>query len=403
VNVLHAIPAIADRYGGPSRVVLGMCRALQERGVNPLIATTDADGAGRLAVETGRPISYEGSQVIFFRRQFSEAFKYSRPLHRWLESNVARFDLVQIHAVFSHSSLAAARACLRQRVPYVVRPLGSLDCWSLTRKRLRKRLLWHLGVAEMVGNAAAMHYTSAEERRQSEIAVGSTPSVVIPLAVDDQLLNAKVARGEFRRRYPPIGDQPYVLALGRIHPVKGLELLLDSFLDAAREEEFKRWRLVIAGDGDAKYVENLKRRVQQRGSADRVLFTGWLEGAKKLEALRDAALFALPSLHENFGLSVAEALAFGVPVLISSSVGLAGHVESAAAGWVAELDRTSFRASLVEALREDGERSIRGAAARRLAESSFTWSAVSSQLIRFYEWSAGRRDSHEVVTTCSAT
>src|SRR4051794_2864178 len=107
-----------------------MCRALRKQGTDVLIATTDADGPSRLAVELGRTIDFQGVPTIFFARQWSERFSYSRPLARWLDRQVANFDAVHIHAVFSHACIAAARACRRHLVPYIVRPLGSLDPWS---------------------------------------------------------------------------------------------------------------------------------------------------------------------------------------------------------------------------------------------------------------------------------
>src|SRR5213079_3046142 len=110
---------------GPSQAVFEMCRALDEQGVDALVVTTDADGSGRLKVARARPITHRGVPAIFFSRQWSEAFKYSHPLAAWLKHNVGSFDVVHIHAVFSHSSLAAARACRRHSIPYIVRPLGS--------------------------------------------------------------------------------------------------------------------------------------------------------------------------------------------------------------------------------------------------------------------------------------
>src|SRR5438477_2112901 len=145
MDVLHVIPAVAPRYGGPSQAVVGMGRALTEHGVRVLVATTDADGPDRLPVQLGVPVDWQGVPAIVFRRQFSEAFKYSRPFAAWLGQHVGEFRVVHIHAVFSHSCLAAARACQRRGVPYVVRPLGSLDPWSLHQKPLRKQLLWRFG------------------------------------------------------------------------------------------------------------------------------------------------------------------------------------------------------------------------------------------------------------------
>src|SRR5581483_6875524 len=122
LRVLHVIAAVAPRYGGPSTAVVGMCRALRGVGVETLVATTDADGSDRLPVPLGTVIAFGGVPAIFFRRQWSEALKYSRPLGRWLEGHVGAFDLVHVHGVFSHACLAAARSAARRGIPYLVRP-----------------------------------------------------------------------------------------------------------------------------------------------------------------------------------------------------------------------------------------------------------------------------------------
>src|SRR5687767_13054824 len=107
VDVLHVIPAVAPRYGGPSQAVVGMARALPRHGVRVLIATTDADARGKLSVPLGVRVDWQGVPAIVFPRQFSEAFKYSGPLGRWLRGHVTDFAVVHIHAVFSHACLAA--------------------------------------------------------------------------------------------------------------------------------------------------------------------------------------------------------------------------------------------------------------------------------------------------------
>src|SRR3979409_1067907 len=122
MHVLPVIPARPPRDGGPSHAVVGMGRALPYQGVGVLIATTDADGPTRLPVERGAQLSWQGIPAIFFARQWSEAFKCSRLLAPRLDARVGDFDVVHTHAVFSHACLAAAGACQRSGVPYVVRP-----------------------------------------------------------------------------------------------------------------------------------------------------------------------------------------------------------------------------------------------------------------------------------------
>jgi glycosyltransferase involved in cell wall biosynthesis len=383
-RVLHVIPAVAARYGGPSQAVIGMCRGLAERGVETLVATTDADGRGRLVAELGQPTRYEGVPAMIFRRQWSEAFKYSRPLARWLDDNVARFAVVHIHAVFSHACLAAADACQRAGRPYIVRPLGTLDPWSMRQKWVQKRLLWQLGARKMMRSAAAVHYTSREEQRLAESTLGLTRGTVIPLGVDEELLQRQVDPRLFRQRQPLVGSRSYVLALGRLHPKKGIEFLLDSFLQVTRQSALQDWRLVIAGDGDAAYVDRLKALVRQSGGQERVVFTGWVEGELKAAVLAGAGLTVLASKQENFAVSMIESLACGVPVLVSPQVNTADDIAAAGAGWVAPLASADFQFALTSAMRDEAERRRRGAAGRGLVEARFRWRAVADQLVELY-------------------
>ena len=385
VRVLHVIPAVAPRYGGPSRAVTAMCRALAGAGAETLVVATDADGpTGRLPLPLGETVTYDGVPTRFFRREWSEALKYSRPMARWLDGHAAEFDVVHVHGVFSHACLAAGRACGRAGVPYVVRPLGSLDPWSLRQKRLRKQVLRTLGVNRMLRRAAVIHYTTAAERDLAEQALGLERGVVVPLGVDDELVRGDVETGLFRRRHPELGDDPYILFLSRLHPKKGLEALVDAFGRIRGVEGLRPWRLVIAGDGEPGYVASLKRVVARYGQSAETLFVGWLEGIDRLAAYRDAALFVLPSRQENFALSVAEAMALGVPVLVSDRVNLADDVREAGAGWVSGTEPESLRGALWAALSDPGERRARGLAGRALVRRRFTWSAVGRQLAELY-------------------
>jgi glycosyltransferase involved in cell wall biosynthesis len=150
------------------------------------------------------------------------------------------------------------------------------------------------------------------------------------------------------------------------------------------EDEFKHWRLVVAGDGESGYVSDLKRLVEKRQEKERVLFTGWLDGAEKTSALKGAALLALPSRQENFGLSAVEALGCGVPVLISPHVNLADEIQSANAGWVVNLEREALAKTLAETLRNQEERASRGAAGRAFVHSHFAWPKIATELAQLY-------------------
>ena len=379
MKVLHVIPAVAKRYGGPSVAVFGMCRALERVGIETRIATTDADGSGRLDVPHGSPVCYDGVAAVFFPREWSESFKYSGALARWLSAAVGEYDVVHVHSVFNHSSLAAARASRRMGIPFVIRPLGTLDPWSMGRKGVRKRLLWSLYARRILTAAAAFHYTSEEERRRTETSLGLARGVVVPLGVDVPDATAHPTPARLGGVLGALEDSRYVLVLSRLHPKKGLEYLVDAFLSLPDHPE---WRLVLAGSGDTRYTAALRARARERGGEGRVLFPGWIEGDVKAAVLRKAALVALPSYQENFALGVIEALAAGVPVLVSPAVNLAREIEAAGAGWVAQ--PSSLSLSLAEALSNGEERARRGAAGRVLIQSRFTWPTVADALRDLY-------------------
>jgi glycosyltransferase involved in cell wall biosynthesis len=317
---------------------------------------------------------YQGVRTIFFSR-VDERFKYTPNLAVWLGPNSRRFDVVHIHAVFSHASLAAARVCRRERVPYVLRPLGSLDPWGLGRNRVQKRVLRLVAVDRLLRDAAAVHFTTDEERRLAEQSFRNLRSVVIPLGVDDTLLTQAMA---------PLEDRPAsVVTIGRLHPVKNLETVIQAFLTVTANVRRRHWRLVIAGDGDPAYRKTLEALAGDEVGAGRITFAGWVSGQEKVDLLDRASVFVQASHQESFGLSIVEAMARGVPVIASRTVNLADEVVGAGAGWVMGTDHGTIAATLGEAIDAREERHRRAVAARAAAER-FAWSAIAGTLERLY-------------------
>ena len=367
MRVLHVIPSVSERSGGPATAIIPMCRALMREGVEVFLVTTDA---GVPEKRNGDAFEYKGVPARLFPSQLGESFKYSRPMASWLTTNIRNFDLAHIHAVFNHSSVAAARACRDAGVPYVIRPLGTLDPWSMTQKSLRKRLFWQVSGKAMLQRAAFVHYTSDAEKLSTEGRMGLNHGKVIALGIE-----TSTATNNLADHFPELACDPYVLVLSRLHPKKGLDVLIDAF----QSLETQHWRLVIAGDGPSEYVSRLKSKVK----GDRILFTGWLEGERKEAVLGGASLLVLPSHQENFGLCVMEALAHSVPVLVSPNVNLATEIAAHNAGWIATIDKDALAAKLAEALRDKEELSRRGRAGRQLSQK-YSWENAARSLVTFY-------------------
>ena len=358
-----------------------MCRALRDEGVDVLLATTDAQL--EKSAELKLRATSDGVPTILFPSQIGSSFKYSLPFAKWLDGHVSDYDLVHIHSVFNHSSISAARSCRKREVPYIVRPLGTLDPWGMSQKSFRKKLFWFGGLKQLLSGAAAIHYTSEPEQRAVEETLGLKHGAVIHLGVEDGESSGSGDRQLLRSEFPTLRTHPFVLFMSRLHPKKGLENLLKAFLALVDQEEFSDWRLMVAGDGSPEYARTLKQLTSSNAAEEQILFTGWLDGGMKEAVLREASLLALPSHQENFGLCVMEALARGVPVLISPQVNLAPQIENAGAGWVSELDGAQLKSTLAEALRSKQERTARGMAGQTLAKA-FAWPIIARQLSALY-------------------
>jgi glycosyltransferase involved in cell wall biosynthesis len=370
VKVLHVIPSVAERSGGPATAIVPMCRALQQHGVEVLLVTTDA---GMHDAPNG---NYKGVPAKFFPSQLGESFKYSRPLSTWLNSHVREFSLAHIHAVFNHSSIAAAHVCRKAAVPYVVRPLGTLEPWSMTQKSVRKRVFWQVAGKAMLRRAAAIHYTTDAEKNSTENLLGLNHGKVIGLGVE---INSS-AKEQLAQHFPALVQHPYALVMSRLHPKKGLDVLIDAFLGLVQREQFAHWRLVIAGDGPSDHVLKLK---EMAAASDRIIFTGWLDGEQKEAVLSGASLLVLPSHQENFGMCVMEALSRSVPVLVSPHVNLADEIVLANAGWIATVDEGALTTRLAEAFSNEEERTVRGRAGKQLS-MKYSWESAAKSLKDLY-------------------
>jgi glycosyltransferase involved in cell wall biosynthesis len=373
MRVLHVIPAVARRYGGPSAAVLQMCRALGEAGHDVMLATTDADGAGALDVPLGILTEIEGVKTVIYRRQWSEAFKFSRPLAKWLRTHVPDFDVVHIHALLSHACMAAAQACRHLSVPYIVRPLGTLDPWSLAQKPWRKRVLLAAGGRGALAGADAVHYTAVAEQASVEDAFETRGGFVTPLGIDEAWFAPPIP-------YEERAAAPFILSLSRLHPVKALDALIEAFGRVARGS----WRLVIAGDGDRAYLDTLKALAGRSPAADSIEFHGWVDGADKARLLRTASVLALPSHHENFGVGLAEAMACGTPAVVSRHVMIAGEVAGAGGGWVCDNTVPALAECLARVL-SDSRARLEASRAARVHAAQYAWPRVAATLTQAYE------------------
>lgn len=344
-------------------------------------ATAGDEEASALNGNLGNAVSRDGVNYFYFRRQ-TEFYKVSRPLTRWLGRHIRDYDLVHIHALFSYSAYTAANLAIRNRVPYVVRPLGVLNRWGMeNRRRLLKQLSFRFIERRILANAAAVHYTSQQERLEAEQTGSTTASVVIPLGVDTSVFRG-AGKMPFYVRFPSARHRQIILFLSRLDQKKGLDILLKAFAQVRRAHPTSL--LVVAGDGEAEFVAGLKTLSVELGIAGHVLWTGFIGGDEKTAAFREASVFVLPSYSENFGLAVVEAMASGLPSVVSDQVGVATDVEEFQAGAVVPCDVVALSSAINELLADENKRQRFGANAVRLVDERFSIEATTRSLIKLY-------------------
>jgi glycosyltransferase involved in cell wall biosynthesis len=381
MKVLHVIPSVAPWRGGPSAAIRAIARGLTSQGLETHVATTNDNQPALLDVPLGRPVEENGVTYHYFPRQ-TRFYICSFPFSNWLEHAAADYDLIHIHTVFSYCSNVAAWIAYRKGVPYIIRPLGVLNRWGFENRRpVLKQMSFALLEKRLLSRAAAVQYTTEQERQEAaELRFPHRP-VVIPNPVE-MAHPANEFRGQFRAQYPELADRRIVLFLSRIDPKKGLDLLLPAFREVSRQDP--RAALVIAGDGEPSLVTRLRQTAAELGIASSVFWPGFLAGAKRAAAFADADLFVLSSYSENFGMAPVEAMGLGLPVVLTDRVGIHQEVTEARAGIATPVSSEAIASALLLLLRDDSLRLEMGRNARRLAASRYSVEAVAGRLRDLY-------------------
>ena len=380
MRVVHVVPAVSQRFGGPSNVP-GLVRCLARHGVDATLLTTDADPEGRLEVPLNERSVRDGVAYRFHHAwRVSGRYGLAPSMPADLHRCIAASDLVHIHWLYNFSCIAAARAALAAGVPFVVQPRGSLDPHMFRKNHLVKRLYLDTIGRPLLTRAAAVVFTAEQERQLARYAP-RRPEWIVPNGLDMAGYQDLPPRGSFRAAFPDV-DGPFLLFLGRLSRQKGLDLLLHAFERVARARP-NLW-LVLAGPDHEGYEAHVRAMVRQLDLERRVVFTGMLTGARKLAAFVDADLFVLPSYFENFGAVIIEALACGLPVLISDQVNIHQELSAAGVATVVTCTVDSVTAGIESALDDAHARGRMATAGPAVVRTHYSWDVIVPMLIDRY-------------------
>ena len=380
IKAKHFITSLDIRDGGPSRSVPSLCVALAENGV-----TVSID-----ALQSPEPVGanmLHGVQVHYSRETFRTPLRFSAELKR--RSHCLDVDILHGHGLWQCPVHYAMRAGRQQRIPTLLAPRGMLEPGALQFSHWKKVLVGMLFQWRDLRAATCLHATADAEAATLRARGLHQPICVIPNGIQMPRVRPEDT--------PPSGSKRTrrLAFLSRIHPKKGLPMLLAAW--RTLHADFPGWQLEVAGTDENGHEGELKRLATAFGIQDSILFLGPLYGEAKETFMRGSDLFVLPTLSENFGIVVAEALAHGTPVITTK--GAPWQVlEAQGAGWWTDIDETALSNALRNAMSaSDDERRVMGQRGQRLVAERYSIDHVGKQMLRVYEWLTGAADRPDCV------
>ena len=369
MRVIHVVPAITEEASGPSYSVVRLCESLIAQGQDVTLATLD------WATMPSQPPFLKTFPLGWGPRKLGR----SPAMQRWLDTHVlsGNVDVLHNHGMWQMNAIYPGWAAKKGNINLVVSPRGAFSEWAMKHGSLMKQVFWPALQRSALEHATCFHATADSEYEDIRRLGFRQPVAIISNGIDIPDLAPK-KQGDFRT----------LLFLGRIHPVKGLDMLLPAW--GIVQDRFPEWRLVIVGSdggyyGKSGYLSELHVLVEKLG-LKRIEFVGELCGIDKTQAYHDADLFILPTYSENFGITVAEALAAGTPAIVSKGAPWGGVVTQQAGCWI-DVSSEALIACLEDALsRSSADLEAMGMRGRHWMETDFSWAHIGAQMGDTYRW-----------------
>ena len=378
LNILHTIAGLHPDSGGPARTVTSLVKYLGDiDGINAMLATQQYNGdktyTGSLSADK-IDIAVSSSRI---------AARMGLPVYRGLPGLVARFRprIIHDHGIWLPTNHLVARLAAREQILRVVHPRGMLEPWAISYRSYRKKLAWSLYQKRDIDTASLLIATSEAEAENIRRLGIERPIATIPNGVALPEYDCTFGQEKPQER------QRSLLFLSRIHPVKGLFLLLDAWALVRPVG----WTLKIAGPDEQGHLREVLAYASRINVIDSVEYLGVVDGEAKEVLFRDADVFVLPSLSENFGVVVAEALAHAVPVIATKGTPW-NNLQEESCGWWVEAEPGALAAALRAAIAAgDNERAAMGSRGNLYARQ-FDWGAIAHDTLDVYLWLLGEAE-----------
>ena len=381
MKILHVVPTFypAVRYGGPIYAIQALCRALVEAGHEVHVFTTSVDGAGNSNVPHDQPVDVDGVQVQYFRSNWLRRIYYSAQLAAQLDTRMSAFDVVHLHSVFLFPTWAGARSAARAKIPYVLSPRGMLVRDLIQQRSTAAKRAWiRLIERANLAGARRIHLTSEEERRALvDLGLALAPTTIIPNGVDVPTLCSDNAVSEDVRALLAEGFD--ILCFGRINWKKGLDRVIRSVA------QIRGASLLIAGNDETGFTAKLRSIAAECGVSSRVHFLPrHIAGTDREALFRAARIFVLPSVSENFGNVILEAMIRGLPVVVTERVGAAEIVQASGGGVIVREGQDDLSVVIARLLQSNEWLAAMGAAGARYVREQLSWQRVAKLFAAMY-------------------
>lgn len=382
IKVLHVIPSIAPEMGGPSYAILGMIKNLRVNGVDAEIATTTYGMSKELSARPGEKVLHEAAPVYFFKHSNvgTKHFLFSRKFAGWAWRNINKYDVIHCHYVFSFLPSYACTIARRFRVPYIMRTCGQLTKLALEKSRIRKKIYSSLWENYNFNKAKFIHCTSAPEREEASNLFPETPILVLPVSVNP-IPGIPDAKNILRQKYNIPKSTAILLFLSRKVPMKRPEILIDAL---ARAKDLCDFHLIFAGPSETGYNDYLTHLIDRAGIHANVTTIGMVVGHEKNILFQGADVFVSPSYFESFGIASAEAMAIGIPVIVSAGHMLSDTILTNNAGLVFS-DREGLTEAIVKLCRSKELRERLGQCAKFIIKSEYSNETVCLKMTAAYK------------------
>lgn len=381
MNIVHIISSIDPAGGGPQAVIMRMAAAQCTLGHSVHVVSYSGREVEERSIRAAANIP--GFQQISWHLlptpdRLERLFCIMGA--KLLDKLLPAMDFVHLHGVWEPILLKASKMARTIHLPYCITPHGMLDSWSMRQKAVKKRIALRLGYRGMLNGARFIQALNADEARLMGPLALKAPTAIIPNGIFVEEFIPLPRRGTFRRRLGLPADRRFILFLSRLHKKKGLDILAKAFHQVATA--LPDIDLVVAGPDEGARNDFLAQ-IKTLGIEDRVIMPGPLYGQDKIGALVDAACFCLPSRQEGFSVAIAEALACGVPVVISDACHFP-EVAVSGAGTVVPLDPTAIGKALTNVLANVRRAKAMGENGRTLVRENYTWSRIGQMTVEHY-------------------